>query len=245
MALADKAPFKRLSRVHLQSIKLRNFRLFSSLSWEPGSGINIILGDNGAGKSSVLEAIYFLSRYRSFRTAKPQEIIKHHSTQGQDPVPQAQIRALIAGKNPPPHNIAEHIIKLNAQGRRAVSIDDAEQTPKQQAEKRLALVFVAPHNANLVDVAPAERRAFLDALVLHIRPAYATVHRNYQRCLRQRNKILFDLKFSRKKGDYEGQLAHWDRQFAQYGRGDRKLAPGGLAGLIGSNSPRAGGLGLG
>ena len=61
----------------LSHLSLNNFRNIEALTLEPVNGINIIYGENGSGKTSLLEAIYFLSHGKSFRTAKHKNIIQH------------------------------------------------------------------------------------------------------------------------------------------------------------------------
>src|ERR1700761_4269162 len=60
----------------LSRLNLRDFRCFASLELDPAPRANLILGDNASGKTSLLEAIFFLSRARSFRTAKADNLVR-------------------------------------------------------------------------------------------------------------------------------------------------------------------------
>eukprot|EP00487_Bulimina_marginata_P011234 TRINITY_DN6752_c0_g1_i1.p1 TRINITY_DN6752_c0_g1~~TRINITY_DN6752_c0_g1_i1.p1 ORF type:complete len:111 (-),score=9.61 TRINITY_DN6752_c0_g1_i1:380-712(-) len=64
----------------LSHLSLNNFRNIEALTLEPVNGINVIYGENGSGKTSLLEAIYYLSHGKSFRTPKHKSIIKHHQS---------------------------------------------------------------------------------------------------------------------------------------------------------------------
>ena len=65
----------------LSHLSLKYFRNIEALTLEPVNGVNIIYGENGSGKTSLLEAIYYLSHGKSFRTPKHKSIIAHQQEQ--------------------------------------------------------------------------------------------------------------------------------------------------------------------
>ena len=65
----------------LSHLSLKYFRNIEALTLEPVNGVNIIYGENGSGKTSLLEAIYYLSHGKSFRTSKHKRIIAHQQDQ--------------------------------------------------------------------------------------------------------------------------------------------------------------------
>ncbi len=195
----------------LVKLKLHNFRAFGRLEWQPSSKINFICGDNGAGKTSILEAIYYLSRNKSFRATSAREVI-NHTTKGED----ANIRANFNrdGVAPTQDNEDEGNIRISAAGTKTLEFNGAVQAAGSILARRLPLILAAPHNVNLVEADPRQRRSFLDAILLHLKPDYAQLYRDYSRCLKQRNRLLADMD---KKSDNYSQLEHWDTQLIGYG----------------------------
>ena len=208
----------------LRSLELNQFRNFSRLSWQPQDRINFIIGGNGVGKSGLLEAIYYIGRGRSFRASRHQDVINHNHSS-------SVIRASFSeftsfGDNngqssPPPVWNAQ--IRLDSRGGKSALLEDKQVNSSMQLARRLPLVFAAPHNINLIEASPAQRRSFLDAIMFHHKPELGATHKDYERCLRQRNKILLA-----KPSNYDA-LASWDMKLAELGEkiemGRRELIP--------------------
>lgn len=219
----------------LVQLKLYNFRIFERLSWEPSPKINFIAGDNGAGKTSILEAIYYLSRNRSFRATSAREVInsniassKEHALasdtnknpRGNDANIWAAFIENSIGAGGEKHKQAvrsatnEGNIRIRADGSKIIEFNGAAQTSATALATRLPLVLAAPHNINMVEAEPRHRRSFLDAILFHTSPGYVQLYRDYSRCLKQRNKLLVDVA---NNSANNSQLEHWDRQLAEWG----------------------------
>ena len=230
----------------LRSLELNQFRNFSRLSWQPQDRINFIIGGNGVGKSGLLEAIYYVGRGRSFRASRHQDVINHNhgnsiirasfseftsfgdnneqtspGTGGASPeADPSPSKANITSASPPVWNAQ---IRLDSKGGKSALLEDKQVNSIMQLARRFPLVFAAPHNINLIEASPAQRRSFLDAIMFHHKPELGAAHKDYERCLRQRNKILLA-----KPSNYDA-LASWDMKLAELGEkiemGRRELIP--------------------
>lgn len=199
----------------LVQLKLYNFRSFVRLSWQPSPKINFICGDNGAGKTSVLEAFYYLSRNKSFRATNARELINHVTNEGD-----AKIWVSFAkdASTKDDSTKDEGNMHISATGTKTIKLNGAVQSSSSGLTRRLPLVLAAPHNVNLVDADPRQRRSFLDAILLHIRQDYAQLYRDYSRCLKQRNRLLGGLAKDQSKSlDNFSQLEHWDEKIVSCG----------------------------
>jgi len=162
----------------LSRLSLRDFRCFHAIDLDFSPRANLIYGDNASGKTSLLEAVFFLSRGRSFRTSKAETLVRRGaegfllSAQTEDP------------SGTVPVGIARTVAGLEARvgGAPAKSLAElAERVPVQ-------LLDSSAHQ--LIEGGPRHRRQFLDWGVFHVEPGFLSAWRRYQRALRQRNTIL-------------------------------------------------------
>jgi DNA replication and repair protein RecF len=160
----------------LAHLSLLNFRNVEPLKWGPGPGSHLLLGGNGAGKTSVLEAVYMLATTRSFRTSRPEDCVRHHSDGFQlegevetDRRSTLEVRwiegkriRLLNGKTPP---LSEHLAALPV-----VAWTHAE--------------------AEVLVGAPQARRRFLDRGVVGSRPVALDLLNRYREALLQKRGLL-------------------------------------------------------
>ena len=147
-----------------------------SLRFEPGSHFNVIHGDNGAGKSNLLEAIYYLGALKSFRGAKTDDLI------GID-AERALVEARLEG-GPAPQKLR---VELGAC--RAASLATrwkASLVPPALGIKRCAWFFFHPGDLVLAAGSADKRRAFLDRILEQMDPIYASTLASYEKALRSR-----------------------------------------------------------
>ena len=184
----------------LSALTLRQFRSFSFVEFSPGPAVNFLLGDNGSGKTSILEALYFVCRGRSFRAVKTEEIVRHG-----DPTAVAESiwRAAVGSF------VVRGVLQRTGAGQLALQ----GKRVRKSAEllRRIPLIFIASHNLDLVGCPPARRRAFLNGLLLHLVPEFAQILRDYRHCLSERNSRL-----AHQPPNYEA-MAPWDRTLADLG----------------------------
>lgn len=158
-----------------------------------GAGLNLIVGDNAAGKTSLIEAIWVLSTGRSFRTAKPQHLIRHQQ-------PALTLFAKVE------QAAVTHAIGLTRTLEKASLKADGMpvQTQAEMAEK-LPVQLLTPESHRLLEEGPKARRQYLDWGCFHQTPEFIGLWRQYQRALKQRNHAL-------KSKLPKSQAQLWDRQ---------------------------------
>ena len=175
----------------------QNFRLFRQFELEPQAGINLILGANTAGKTTLLEAIYALGRGRSFRGAAPE-------LAGPAEPGWAVHGRLVADDRP------ESTLGLgwSPEGL-AIRIDQADAT-LQDLVCHSAVQVLEPDSHRLLEDGPVYRRRYLDWGVFHVEHRFFPAWRRYQRALRQRNQAL-------RAGGERGAVEAWNGELAAAG----------------------------
>jgi DNA replication and repair protein RecF len=184
-------------------IRLEHFRNHSQTSLEFGDGINVLLGDNGEGKTNVLEAISYLSLTKSFYASGDETVIQL----GQDGF-NIDGGVVTAGG-------VEHRVRVaysRTKGEKAYEINGAKPERLSEVIGRFPIVILSPENGAITTGGPADRRKFLDLVLSQISPAYFETLLEYRRVVRQRNRILFD---ARLRGtDPGGATEPWDESLA-------------------------------
>jgi len=163
-----------------RALTVRAFRNVAHAELEPGARFNVLSGDNGAGKTSVLEALDYVATLASFRGARTEDLVR----QGTD---DALLVARIEGPTPPPRL---HRIVLHRHQQRRVAVDGKR--PRSTAAYRATIhsVVFHPGDVELASGAPELRRALLDRVLEQIDPTYASALSAYGRALRSRNRLL-------------------------------------------------------
>ncbi|HEV8675763.1 MAG TPA: DNA replication and repair protein RecF [Methylomirabilota bacterium] len=180
--------------MHVRWLELSGFRNYASLSFAPDPGLNVLIGRNGQGKTSLLEALHVLLTGRSFRTARVPECVAWG-------VPAAVVAGEIAdGERRRPVRLT-----LLADG----GVEAAE-SPGAWAR---AVTFAAA-DLELLTGGPSIRRAYLDGAVAKLVPHHAESCRRYRLTLYQRGRLLGQLGG---RPDAERLLAPWDEQVAALG----------------------------
>ncbi len=181
--------------VRLEIFHLRNLS-HASLHFDPS--LNLILGPNASGKTSLLEAIYLLFRARSFRTSRSTEIIAHGSAW-----------MTVAGKVL--HEGREISVGVGLQGKkRQIKLDDQLVKARAELLQVLPVQFIDPTLHTLFEDAPKLRRKLLDWGVFYAEPEFLPAWRCYQRVLKQRNAAL-------RNGDAQASRL-WGGELAKYGK---------------------------
>jgi DNA replication and repair protein RecF len=193
------------TRVVLDAISLRDFRNLARLDLGfPGAGA-VIVGENGQGKSNLLEAIYYLHLLRSVRGARDVDVVRFGA-------PGFHISARTSGG-------AYHELTagFERQGRRKrVKLDGGEPPRLSDALGALPCVLFSPADVDLVAGAPSSRRRYLDILLaLSSRPYLAALQR-YRGALAQRNAALREtMRGSAARA--EQRVAVWEAPLAEHG----------------------------
>ena len=182
---------------------LKNYRSYESCDLAPCEGVNVLLGDNGQGKTNVLEALYLCCTGRSHRTRQDRELIRF----GAD---FASVKAS-AMRRDGSHEVE---IILPAQGRRKLKIAGQEVSRSGELMGHVTGVLFSPEDLRTVKDGPAERRRFVDMALSQIKPAYYYALQRYARALKQRGEVL---KLASVQPGLLQTLDSWDEQLAQAG----------------------------
>src|SRR6266498_5336779 len=189
----------------LDFLEANNFRnLSGKIFWGPG--LNIIHGDNGQGKTNWLEAIYLLSRTKSFRTQRLQESIKfgHHT-------------AFIEGQISTENDLHKNLRVSLKENTKSIAVNGK----REQLDRYLGLLQVFAFTADQMEVVrgmPEARRHFIDRGVASLRPAYVQTVSDYNRVVKQKNRILQDSSEREvRHEETENLVAPWNEQLASLG----------------------------
>lgn len=145
-----------------------------------GSGTNLILGDNAAGKSSVLEAIHLLSLGRSFRTSHIDQVIAHGKNE-----------CWVRGRVKFDSNNAETVLGfMRIQNRNVLRIDGQDASSIAQIARLYPIQIIHPESYRLVTGGPSLRRSFMDWGCFYTYADFHQTWRNYRRTLAQYNSAL-------------------------------------------------------
>lgn len=177
-------------------MRLRDFRCIAHAELALDPAVTIITGDNGAGKTSLLEAIHILGRGRSFRSPDGRSLIR-------DGTSVVEIHAEIAiGELG--HRIGA---RLDSEGL-AVSLDGACDTRLAELARLMPVLAFDSSATELIHGAPDSRRRLLDWGLFHVEQSYLDSWRRFRRALNQRNAGL-------RNGSSSGELDAWDQEYLQ------------------------------
>jgi len=181
--------------VRLEQLRLENLRNIATLELELGPGLNLFLGSNGAGKTSILEGAYLLSHAQSFRTGLTDSLIRRGASQ-------LTVAALLRRASGADVRLG---LARAADGWHArvngTAVSLGELLPE------CAIVCFEPGSHALISGGSGERRRFLDWGVFHVEHAFLGRSRVYNRVLRQRNLAL-------KQAAGDAELDAWDGELA-------------------------------
>ncbi len=162
----------------LSQVRIQSFRCLAAVEFELDAQCNYLFGRNGAGKTSLLEAIYLLGRGRSFRTRQNKRLIRHGDSEFSlyGEVDDEGLK----------HRVG---VVYGAEGRR-LRLDGEPVSGMATLAQILPVHVIEPNIHRLIEGGPSERRRFLDWGVFHVEPSYLDSWRRYRRVLGQRNAAL-------------------------------------------------------
>jgi len=176
----------------IRQLSLTDFRNLKSTTLEFDSRFNLVSGDNGSGKTSLLEAIYVLCQAQSFRSHQLAQCINHDKN-----------GFLLFGR------FDGFKAGLSRNGKKLeIRLDGETLKRRSDLVKKAPINIVNADSFVLVDGAPVRRRAFLDWCLFHVEPSYAETWRQFQHALRQRNRLL------KSRQDLH-LLDYWDRHLLE------------------------------
>ncbi len=181
----------------LQALQATNLRCHQNISWQCESGLNLLVGENGSGKTTLLEAVFLMGYGRSFRQARDPFLVRHGDAG-------FSIQGRWTRYGPIHVNVDSGSggTKICLQGRVLQQRSDLTET--------LPVLAESPQAARLIDGIPAERRRWLDQMMLYCRPEVMRHYQAYLRCLMQRSRLL-------RRHAAGTEIEVWEHQMAVHG----------------------------
>jgi DNA replication and repair protein RecF len=187
-------------------VKLTNFRNYESADIEFSSGVNLIYGPNGQGKTNLVEALNFFAALDSHRVAGHTPLIK-----------QGKSTAIISLELS--HEGRDLLLEyeINADSSNRARLNKSEVAKPKDILGYLNSVIFAPEDLDIVKRDPSNRRAFIDQLIVQFNPRMHSVYSDYDRVLKQRNTLLKSARATGTKGDALSTLDAWDQALVKNG----------------------------
>ncbi|MFC5925615.1 DNA replication/repair protein RecF [Micromonospora vulcania] len=196
--------------MYVHRLELVDFRSYERVAVDLQPGANVLIGANGVGKTNLVEALGYVATLDSHRVATDAPLVRMGAAS-------AVIRCAVT------HDGRELLVELEIVPGKA-NRARLGRSPARRARDvlgALRLVLFAPEDLELVRGDPAERRRYLDDLLVNRQPRYAGVRADYERVVKQRNALLRTAYLARKTGGSRGgdlgTLAVWDTHLARHG----------------------------
>jgi DNA replication and repair protein RecF len=202
--------------MYLKRLSLTNFRNFSRLDLDLPREIFLLVGENAQGKTTLLEAVYFLSTFTSFHASSDRQLLTFTLPETGTTV--GRIVGEFERENST-HRIEARLIREPNGGngstrfRKEVLLDGVKRKLSEVVGVFNAVIFL-PQMARIIEEGPSERRRYLDLLISQVSPQYVQHLSDYGQTLSQRNALL---KLLAERGGDPEQLAVWDGMLARHG----------------------------
>ncbi len=189
----------------LSSLKLVNFRLHKNSHLQFREGLNYIVGGNGQGKTTILEAIYYISTTKTFSANSDYEVVNFDEDF-------FEISGIIS-------DLIQNtmIIRYNKiENKKQYSLNGKLINSPQEIVGSFPVVFLSPADSKITEEAPQERRKFVDSVISQLSRAYLENLLEYKRILKQRSSLLFSLK-ERYSNTSMNELEVWNERLIEVG----------------------------
>lgn len=201
--------------MHLTHLSLTNFRAFSRLDMDVPRHILLLVGDNAQGKTTLLEAVYFLATFTSFHASHDRQLINFLAEEENPPFARLVADFQRGGRG---HRLEIRLIQdaVGANGarlRKEILVDGVKRSMQEAMGSFNAVLFL-PQMTQILEGGPEERRRYLNLTLSQIVPGYAQALTEYVQVVSQRNALLKQL--AERGGDSE-QLTYWDVLLVQRG----------------------------
>ncbi|MDP5135839.1 DNA replication/repair protein RecF [Rheinheimera baltica] len=182
----------------LLSVNASQFRNLTAVSFNVHAQFNLIVGMNGSGKTSLLEAIYYLAHGRSFRTSRSQRLIQHNSD-----------AFVIHAKVAVQQQIYSLGLQRDKQGELLLRLNGSNVNRLAEIASLLPVQLITPDSFRLFFGGPKERRQFFDMGLFHVEQSFFDYWLRFNKVLKQRNALL------KTNRHYDSQFEFWDQQFVE------------------------------
>ena len=203
--------------MQLKSLSLRNFRLFESLDIKTPNQVILITGGNAQGKTSLLEAIYYIATLSSFHASSDRELIRFNARRNSENIAVSHIIADFETDGQTRHIEIRLILQPDRNGNsrysKEILIDNAKKKPAEAIGKFNAVLFL-PEMTQIIDGAPEMRRRYLNLMIAQANSRYIQKLGQYNQAITQRNALL---KLIAEKQSVPEHLEIWDQNIASLG----------------------------
>ncbi len=193
--------------MYLTDLALNDVRSYESALVSLRPGVTVFVGENGQGKTNIVEAIAYLATLSSHRISSDNALIRQGATAG-------VIRArVMRGDHPSTVEVEIYAGRANR-----ARLNRAPVRPS-GVLGTIRVVLFAPEDLELVRGDPSARRRYLDSIAIQLRPMMANILAEYEKVLRQRAALLKSAKTQRRRGGSvdHGAIDVWDEQLARLG----------------------------
>ena len=189
----------------LKHLELKNFRNYEDINLDLSCGLILFLGSNGAGKTNLLESIYYLSNGKSHRSANQNDLIKHDSDY-------CVIRGVIESEGE--DRLIE--IQLNSDNSLKIKLNKVFIKNKSDFTSKLATVIFSPDDLRIIKSSPLYRRNYLDDILEKIDKDFTNLRLKYQKILNQRNTLIKSI-YDSSISSSNNTLEIWDEKLVETG----------------------------
>lgn len=182
----------------------QGFRNFNRFTFEPSSKVNVIFGENGSGKTSLLESIYLFGFGRSFRPGGFRPLIKESS----------ESYTLFAEGVSDLHSDrpSKFGMQRSLKGQQELRINGSKDVRLAELAKQIPVQLFTPESVEVIVGGPAHRRQLLDWGVFHVEHSFFNLWSSYNKVLKHRNSLL-----KQRKGNVGKEDDYWVSQLALFG----------------------------
>lgn len=185
--------------MYFKEIEIKNFRNYEYLKEEFNQSINIFIGENGQGKTSLAEALYIMCLGRSFRTKKDKDMIMFGKNT-------SVIKSVVYRNE---RNIRTEIV-INDKENKKIKINGVPKKKSQLSNNILIVVF-SPEDLRIVKEDPDKRRRFINREISQLKPSYYEALTRYTKVINQRNILI-------KTGNQDkAYISVWNDELVRYG----------------------------
>lgn len=183
------------------SLKTENYRNLAAKEYIPGGGVNIVCGENGLGKTNLIESIWLFTGCRSFRSIRDKDVVRFGCDEAR-----LQMEFFSGSRN------KEAEIRID--DKRHITLNGVALASGRKMMGEFTAVVFTPLHLSIVKEGPEERRKFLDIALSQLRPNYAKTILEYNKALAQRNATL---RAARENPSMAAMLDIWDIELAKKG----------------------------
>jgi DNA replication and repair protein RecF len=192
--------------MHVKHLTLSNFRNYETVELPLSTGVNLLVGKNGQGKTNLAEAIFFAATLSSHRVSGYLPLIRQGETK-------AIVRVLARFEDR--ENLLE--LELNNESPNRARINKSDTPRIRDILGYVNAVIFSPEDLDIVKRDPANRRDFIDELIVQLSPRMSAVYSDYERVLKQRNTLLRTAKNMSSSSSGLSTLDSWDQSLVKIG----------------------------